>query len=550
MNRFKRFVKTERSRMHEIKSKKADDKIPEISVETDKTQLKEHLELKIRLKAENLELKTQIKIDAKILELKERLKTETDKNQQYIMDIHRLKEERERLYRMADEENKLLISLFIMMTEMTEKEIRRLCSGAIEMHAIKKNLFCSCEKLKDNYAKISVNNCKLNEEIGTLKNIILNKDKELAKDRKAYEEELETEQVFQRSLAHENVKCSEEIMDLKQRNKQLKSQIEEVMILLIMKKEEVIELQQEKKDMTNEIDKLKNILNEERLTNDEIVNDLYNKIDEMEMQMNIKKEENRKLKEEIEMEMQMNHLKLKESPPKVYNGIDISSSRNMVNTFDNAGTVYTNKLDNTETQSETETRSETETELGKEKEQHVAKSLSHLDVEDISTKNNSIHLQILEQSERIRDNNIISKNKEENNINSKYINKKYLGFVLLPTNLNININQCISPDVCSQVFSTDDDFDKDIKCGIELARDYKNVFEIQNVLQENTNKFVAKTNVFEVKENKINNASNENEGVNYYEPLEILYPTPVENDNELKENDINIRDNKDKDNKE
>eukprot|EP01083_Nonionella_stella_P043753 118074_1 len=115
MNRFKSFVKTERANMHEIKSKKADDKFPEKkAVEADK--------------------KTVV-----INELKMRLKTETDKNQEYIMDIHRLKEERERLYRPSDEENKLLISLFIMMTEMSEKEIRSLCSGAIDMHAIKKN---------------------------------------------------------------------------------------------------------------------------------------------------------------------------------------------------------------------------------------------------------------------------------------------------------------------------------------------------------------------------------------------------------------------------
>eukprot|EP01084_Bolivina_argentea_P198492 339874_1 len=179
---------------------------------------------------------------------------------------------------------------------MAEKEIRSLCSGAIEMHAIKKNLFGSCEQLKNNYAKISVNNCKLNEEIGTLKNIILNKDKELAKDRKEYEEELETEQIFQRSLAHENVKCNEEIMDLKQRNQQLKSQIEEVMILLILKKEEVIELKQENEGINKEIDKLKNIMNEERLTNDEIVNDLYNKINVKEAWLH---------KNKIEMEMQM-----------------------------------------------------------------------------------------------------------------------------------------------------------------------------------------------------------------------------------------------------
>eukprot|EP01084_Bolivina_argentea_P301973 521129_1 len=115
MNRFKRFVKIERESMHEIKLKKPDDKFLEKSVEAGKTQLKEQLELQIRLKAENLELKARAKTDTKILiklirirnekvmKLKERLKTEIDKNQQYIMDIHRLEKERERTYRMSDE---------------------------------------------------------------------------------------------------------------------------------------------------------------------------------------------------------------------------------------------------------------------------------------------------------------------------------------------------------------------------------------------------------------------------------------------------------------
>eukprot|EP01084_Bolivina_argentea_P220814 374148_1 len=172
----------------------------------------------------------------------------------------------------------------------------------------------------------------------------------------------------------------------------------------------------------------------------------------MEMQMNIKNEEIRKLNI---LQQQMNHLKL--SPPNSteHNGINNSSNSDMidyiVNTLDNTGLVYTNKIDNTRTETKSETETQSETELEKEKEmmkeeEHVLQSLSYLNIEDITNTNKLIHLQILVQNEISSDHNIISKDKQENSTNSKYINKKYLGFVLLPTNLKININQCILPD--------------------------------------------------------------------------------------------------------
>eukprot|EP01084_Bolivina_argentea_P220813 374147_1 len=147
----------------------------------------------------------------------------------------------------------------------------------------------------------------------------------------------------------------------------------------------------------------------------------------MEMQMNIKNEEIRKLNI---LQQQMNHLKL--SPPNSteHNGINNSSNSDMID-------YIVNTLDNTELEKEKEMMKE---------EEHVLQSLSYLNIEDITNTNKLIHLQILVQNEISSDHNIISKDKQENSTNSKYINKKYLGFVLLPTNLKININQCILPD--------------------------------------------------------------------------------------------------------